>query len=384
MTIHYRQLMPLSLSLLLGLSACAAKSNTLRLTGKHYDATVVRHAPITRGQKSAIISDILSRIGTAKVILKTRTRPQTISPSTKALSRLKLAILGGLRIALLSSTRGAEMDIMVRIKGQNPTPVQIIWQVNGNLVVESGTPTTFPSRKHGTLNLKFTNGSDRWSPIEKAHVREALALLSQQELAVMQKIPLRRERNKRVSKWAKGGLYEQKGCHAKIRMYSSAFAGRHLKFSGDPKHPRSKTISTILHEVAHALHHAPSRQVYCRFDERNRRFEKRVRAYNQAIKKTSANARRTQLERERAWIETESKTLQKMMSKADTLSRMGPVLAAFKKQLGNRQGPTVYGATALEETFAEAFSLFHSDRAALTRIWPDIARWFAQNKHLTK
>ena len=73
-----------------------------------------------------------------------------------------------------------------------------------------------------------------------------------------------------------------------------------------------------------------------------------------------------------------------MMSKADALSRMGPVLAAFKKQLGNRQGPTLYGATALEETFAEAFSLFHSDRAALTRIWPDIAAWFAQNKHLAK
>ncbi len=384
MMINCRQLMPLSLSLLLGLSACAAKSTTLRLTGKHYDATVVRHAPITRGQKSAIITDILSRIGGAKVIIKHRKRTQTITPSTKSLSGLKLAMLGGLRIALLSSSRGAEMDLMVRIKGQKPTPVQIIWQVNGNLVMESGTPTTFPSRKHGTLNLKFTNGSDRWSAIEKAHVREALALLSPHELAVMQKIPLRRERNKRVSKWAKGGLYEQKGCYAKIRMYSSAFAGRHLKFSGEPKRPRSKTISTILHEVAHALHHAPSRQAYCRFDKRNRSFEKRVRRYNQAIKKPNINAQRTQLERERAWIEAESKTLQKMMSKADALSRMGPVLAAFKKQLGNRQGPTVYGATALEETFAEAFSLFHSDRAALARIWPDIARWFAQNKHLTQ
>jgi hypothetical protein len=384
MTFQCRQVMPIFISMTLCLSACAAKSNTIRLTGKHYDATVVRHAPITQGQKSAIIADILSRIGGGKVIIKNRKRSQTITPSAKRLSRLHLAMLGGLRIALLSSSRGAEMDIMVRIKGQNPTPVQIIWQVNGNLVMESGTPTTFPARKHGTLNLKFTNGSDRWSAIEKAHVREALALLSPQELAVMQKIPLRRERNKRVSKWAKGGLYEQKGCYAKIRMYSSAFAGRHLKFSGEPKRPRSKTISTILHEVAHALHHAPSRQAYCRLDKRNRSFEKRVRRYNQAIKNTNVNAQRAQLERERAWIETESKTLQRLMTKADALSRMGPVLAAFKRQLGNRKGPTVYGATALEETFAEAFSLFHSDRAALTRIWPDVTTWFVQNKHLTQ
>jgi hypothetical protein len=377
-------LMIRSLTILLMLSACAASSPTVKLIGKHYDATVVRHAPITRSQRSAIIADVLSRIGRAKVMIRNGQRTQTITPSTKRLSALPLALIGGLRIALLSSSRGAEMDIMVRIKGQKPTPVQIIWQVNGNLVVESGTPTMFPSKKHRPLNLKFTNGSDRWSAIEKAHVREALALLSPQELALMQKIPLRRERNKRVSKWAKGGLYEQKGCFAKIRMYSAAFAGRHLKFSGGPKKPRSKTIATILHEVAHALHHAPSRQAYCRLDKINRSFEKRVRRYNQAIKKPNANAQRQQLEQERSWIEAESKSLQKLMAKADALSRMGPVLAAFKKQLGQRQGPTLYGTTALEETFAEAFALFHSDRAALTRIWPDIATWFAQKKHLTK
>ncbi|MGB0648581.1 MAG: hypothetical protein ACPGQS_15455, partial [Bradymonadia bacterium] len=249
------------LTLLSCLCACAANSQNIELSGNHYDATVVRHAPILPNQKQAIIRDIVSRLGSHKLRVKRNGRTEVLSPSHKTLKTLSLAMLGGLRIALLSAKPGAEMDIMVRIKGKNPTPVQVIWRPDGQLEIESGQPTTFSARRMPTLNLKFVNGSQKWTAIEQSHVREAIAVLSPDELAVLQRIPLRREQNKRVQKWAKGGLYEQKGCVARIRMYSAAFAGRHLKFSGSPSRPQSKTIATILHEVAHALHHAPSRSV---------------------------------------------------------------------------------------------------------------------------
>ena len=278
-------------------------------------------------------------------------------------------MLGGLRIALLSAKPGAEMDIMVRIKGKKPTPVQVIWRPDGQLEIESGQPTTFPARRTPTLKLKFVNGSQQWTAIEQSHVREAVALLSPDELAVLRRIPLRRERNKRAGKWAKGGLYEQKGCVARIRMYSAAFAGRHLKFSGSPSRPQSKTIATILHEVAHALHHAPSRSAFCAMEQRNKTLKRRIDQYNRAIKRAKSPSQFQALQREKKWIENESNAVQQLLNKANRLSERGPILNAFAKQLGRRRGPTVYGATALEETFAESFALFHSDQAALRRIW---------------
>ena len=132
--------LPTLLTLLSCLCACAANSQNIQLNGNHYDATVVRHAPILPNQKRAIIKDILNRLGSNELRVKRNGKTRS-SPLYQALKSLSLAMLGGLRIALLSAKPGAEMDIMVRIKTK-ADPVQVIWRPDGQLEIESGQPTT--------------------------------------------------------------------------------------------------------------------------------------------------------------------------------------------------------------------------------------------------
>ena len=366
------------------LLACGASSANITLKGHHYNATVIRHAPLKPNQKRAIIADIIPRLSGLTLVVISNKKKRKVKPSKTTLGRLSLAMLGGIRIALMSSHPGAEMDLMVRVKGQYPTPVQVLWNLDQTLWVEAGDQTTFAPQKEGPIGLRFQAGSGRWASVEKAHVRAAIKRLNQAERKVVRNIPLIRERNKRKTGWAKGGLYEQKGCFARIRMYSHAFAGRHLRFSGDPNRPLAKTTATILHEVAHAFHHAPSRRAYCELERRTKTFEKRRIAYNQRIKGTIKAISARETRKELRWLDAERKRLDALLKKADTLSRKGPVLIAYEKVLNGRLGPTVYGASALEESFAEAFALFHADKAALTRIWPDVAAWFKRGGHLER
>ena len=70
-----------------------------------------------------------------------------------------------------------------------------------------------------------------------------------------------------------------------------------------------------------------------------------------------------------------NRAIEKLRVKLETLNQRalaaqskGAVLAAFEKLLKGRIGPTLYGAEHLKESFAEAFALWSTDRAALIRI----------------
>lgn len=61
---------------------------------------------------------------------------------------------------------------------------------------------------------------------------------------------------------------------------------------------------------------------------------------------------------------------------------LGPVLTAFQTVRGPDKGPTDYGQTDLEESFAECFALAKADPQALRRIYPALPDWFATYEHL--
>jgi hypothetical protein len=60
----------------------------------------------------------------------------------------------------------------------------------------------------------------------------------------------------------------------------------------------------------------------------------------------------------------------------------GPVLEAYGKALGKASPPTVYGETSAKESFAESFSLYRADPAALKRLLPQVYDFFARGGHL--
>ena len=60
-----------------------------------------------------------------------------------------------------------------------------------------------------------------------------------------------------------------------------------------------------------------------------------------------------------------------------------PALVAYQQRANGRYGPTRYGAVSESESFAESFSLHHTDPAALERVMPGMNGWFDAAKHLT-
>ena len=367
----------------IALLGCSSTFAEVRLSGPHYNSTVVRHEPFSANQRSAIVADILSRLNGLVIEERSGNKNRRIETHSEGLMKEPLALLGALRLTLHSASPGAEMDLMIRIKGKYPTPVQVIWN-HRTLVLEIGEETIFAPQKEGVIGLKFVNGSGRWSAVEKAHVRHAIKRLGPAVITLLRDIPLRREKTKRVARVSKGGLYEQKGCFAQIKMYSTAFAGRHLRFAGTPSAPLSKTTSTILHEVAHAIHHTPSRVAYCELERRQKHFESKRIQFNRAVRKQDVTGSASTLRKQQSWFEEERAALEALLQKANRLSAQGPILEAFSKQLGNRLGPTHYGASSVAESFAESFALYFSDRPALTRIWSDMTQWFDQQHYLPK
>ena len=376
----YLRLNHLCLTICLSLG-CASTSDGLRLTGPHYNSTVVRHAPFSKNQRTALVQEISANTRGMQVTHTRSGRTQKIASNVSALKAQPLYVLGALWIVLNSASSGAEMDLMIRIKGQNPTPVQVVWRRN-TLALESGQRTTFPATREPKIGLRFINGSGKWTTVEKSHVRKAVKRLDPAIIRLLEQVPLSREKTKRLTGVVKGGQYEQKGCRALIRMYSSAFAGRHMRFTGNPSAPLSKTTATILHEVGHALHHAASRTVFCELERRNKIFEKERTSYNRAIRNTTTVVEAQQLQQTLAALEKEHIALQNLAVHAHNLSVRGPVLEAYHAQLQGRIGPTHYGASSVAESFAESFALYYGDPAALKRIWPDMAQWFEQKKHL--
>ena len=347
----------------IALLGCSSTFAEVRLSGPHYNSTVVRHEPFTAGQRSAVVADILSRLNGLVIEERSGNKIRRIETNSEGLMKEPLALLGALRLTLHSASPGAEMDLMIRIKGKYPTPVQVIWN-HRTLVLEIGDETVFAPQKEGNWP-KFVNGSGRWSAVGKARTAcdQRLGLFH-----TLLDIPLRREKTKRVARVSKGGLYEQKGCFAQIKMYSTAFAGRHLRFAGTPSAPLSKTTSTILHEVAHAIHHTPSRVAYCELERRQKHFESKRIQFNRAVRKQDVTGSASTLRTQQSWFQEERAALEALLQKANRLSAQGPILEAFSKQLGNRLGPTHYGASSVAESFAESFALYFSDRPALTRI----------------
>ena len=365
------------------LMGCTVTSAQVRMHGAHYNATVVRHAPFTVQQKEAIVTDILSRANDLKIKQVKGNSVRNIKVKKGQLLKQPLYLLGALRLMLHSASPGAEMDLMVRTKGEYPRPVQVIWD-GDTLFLEAGKATVLAPQKIGPIGLKFVNGSGRWSAVDKAHVRKAIQRLDPEVIELLKDIPLRREKTKRVASVSKGGLYEQKGCFAQIKIYSSAFAGRHLRFIGRPDAPLSKTTATILHEVAHAVHHAPSRAIYCELERRTRTFEAKRARFNGAVKTQNSSGRTVSLQGQKSWLEKERVELEALLERANRLSARGPILAEYKHALKGRLGPTHYGATSTAESFSESFALHFGDPAALQRIWPDMTRWFSKKRYLNK
>ncbi len=136
-------------------------------------------------------------------------------------------------------------------------------------------------------------------------------------------------------------------------------------FVGPVDAPRHTFVRVVLHELGHALADTPWRAG--RIEMEQIRVD-----YEQAVEDDDGPAQDALIARQNA-----------LVTELEGLPKDGPLVTAFLEVLGDVDGaPTPYGRTSGNEAFAEAFSLYYTDPAALKRASPQAFAWFEAGHHL--
>ena len=334
--------------------------------------------------------------------------------SVGLVSSLSLPVLAAVAATASLRSWGGERDLLVRVQGQGTIPVTLLFSPRGDLLVQQGRalPEAVPTSSAAALREAFSLGQIRsagraWSRGELGVVAGALALLSAAERPAVRGLAL-----VRAPAWAGGvrhaGRYRKDRRGARIMVFDRAFAGDRYGFLGSVGSPRTASAHTILHEAAHALVDLPARRAWAAVDRQQRRQKRVYKEYKTAYRsyrRAYSSYRRAAASGRRDLTQERARAMKKREAKAEALGarlravqaeqkklnrhyrriqRRSPVLRAYRKALAGRRAPTRYGRTSIHESFAESFALYKGDPAALSRILPQVHRWFEQGGHLPR
>jgi hypothetical protein len=157
----------------------------------------------------------------------------------------------------------------------------------------------------------------------------------------------------------------------------------------------------ILHEIGHVVSFEERRRTSLRREAlRARRAVRAARYEAQRDEYTRDRARviagdtsaelaeglqrsLAELEREHAELRAEAEVIGAMRAEVDRLrDGLTSVESAYSSLPGALAGPTSYGRSNAQESFAEAFALYHLDPDALRWLTPAVHDWFAASSHL--
>ncbi len=384
--------MRLSPALLVSLLAGACGGPGPQAKGPFYDTQVVRQPDVDEGHFKALRVELPKRLGETPVELEAvsgarkKLDPALLPPA--ALQALWLAVESG-------DAAGVELDVLVRLPDDSRVPVTVRrgpgWVVrpaSGKVPFPRGNADALPAR-WGIGALQSEGAA--WSPRALEVADLALARLSPAERKVLAGVPfIRRPRGEQADM---GALYVQNTCAAQVLVFDSALHADADQFVGEPEAPLQSSARTFLHEFGHALHNHPGREAWCTIDRAQNALARRVTDLNlrgQRFNARPESARRgpeaqreaRALDAEIEAVERAGKALEADARRALELVERGPVLEAYARALGGRSAPTRYGTVSLAESFAESFSLFRSDPAALRRLLPSVSAFFERNEHL--
>ena len=323
--------------------------------GRYYESAVINLPRIDVGKASRYRATVRQRvrqgrIGAVSWSAKGERRQASLVLGRRgkegSLRRVPLAAIGAL--AHLSGPKfwGAEIDVLVRVKGKGTFPVTLWFAPGGNVTlamgkrISGGRPRGPGKRSDASLiRSAFKTGpikgsGRRWKRSELLVLDGALARLHPDERRVLRKVALLRASLGRQPLQA--GLYsmDSRGSY-RLRIFNRAFSSGRAGFVGTVGAPSPRAAWTIIHELGHAISGWPAR----------RAFE----AGNFASGKK--------------------------------LQRTNDVLRGFRTARGASRGPTPYGRSALVESFAECFALYHLDPQALARWNRNVFLWFESGGH---
>ncbi len=298
----------------------------------------------------------------------------------------------------------------------------LVTRAGGTLTVRVGAPTTWPKApERAALVERYRLGGlvdvdTTWSDLELVALDRALATMGPTERAILTGLTFLRDDSDPDGNW--GVFHDDRTTPTAYLLDDSAWHAGAQGFDGDPDAPLPEVSTTLLHELGHVFAAHPVRAAWDRLTvERvlidalqaqhaawladNKVYLAAVADWRRRWDVSVAPATRAP----EAWpgLKEESAALTRaaagLQARADVLNALvqsskacqtalgeqvltHDVLDAYAAVPGAVPGPTGYAATNLEESFAEAFRLWHLDPDALRALTPKVADWFAKGGHL--
>lgn len=332
-------------------------------------------------------------------------------PGASDLAGLDLRVLRALEAGLSASDRGAEWDLWVPLEGKGREAVTLRWtdarhvevQVGRTGGVDRARDDVDVEAEHARLGLgKWLEDGAPWRPEDRARLIRGLALLSPEEAVALRGVDLvRAVRPPPGDRTDSAGQAVLEGSRESLRFYQRTFQWDDRIFVGAVDTPYHLSSFHVVHEAGHALANEPLRRASALDEERVKARNVKVKElngkvddYNRLVREWNAHPRRQAELRPRvdalsAEVDDLRRLTDAMEADLEDLRRLkaawvmdNPVVNAFREVRGGDRGPTEYGRVNPGESFAEAFALHKTDPAALARIWPEVAAWFARGGHL--
>ncbi|MEE2837189.1 MAG: hypothetical protein VYB65_14320 [Myxococcota bacterium] len=406
MAVSTQPAVALCCALALGLgSAPAAKASP----PLHYSTDAYRGKATASSKRRALAQALAQRLGsrTLHIVEAPGVKPQQVKPN--ALTALPDSVLRAAYQMTNPRLVGAEADFLIPLPSARIVPVTGWSDRRGNLTIEAARSPNWDNasgRTQAQAAPPFRNADGRWTQGEAEVIQSALNRLSERERRHIADLPFIRHRLPVDASHSPNhaGHYYQKGCRREIRVYDRTFASDRFIFVGSPHRPIRNSERTILHEVAHAIAAVPLHRIECALDQLidqhndlveslkadQHRLNEQIVDYNASGNAQRSPQRRHAIERARAALRKKAnqknalaRQLNQLRPTAHRLREQMPALVAYQQRANGRYGPTRYGAVSVSESFAESFSLHHTDPAALERVMPGMNAWFDAAKHLT-
>lgn len=315
------------------------------------------------------------------------------------------------RVALLSilgrKMVGTEVDVLVPQTDGTSVPVTVTWDPSGVVTFESGPAVkslfdaTMTAEK---IKAQFETGEFidldvKWDAEAYSVVQQALATLTKDELALVKGLTYRRAKSEGIHR----AKYERGEESNWVTVYDGTFLFRNELFTGSPQAPRAEALIAMVHELGHALADARAREagklskaaaveyklhqpeadaIAAAYNEKAAALGPKPNAKGTAELK-ALDDKLTKVKAENDARFKEADRLVKQMLANDRAQQKGrPAEVAFGLVLNQKLSPTRYGKSKPSEHFAESFTLFRNDPAALRRISAAAADWFAAGTHV--
>lgn len=313
---------------------------------------------------------------------------------------LPLPVLYAAWFILDPKSKGLEIDLIAHTESTGYVPITARYDTDDtvHLVMGKALPKLLPEpwQLLSRRQLKelyavgaIEDGDRPFLPYELHSLERALSLLSPAERPVIAQVRfVRKAQAQRGSRGLKAahiwGQYVGGSVSSSVReisLFDTQPGHDQSLFIGEPDHPHPLPTMCFLHEIGHAiadyaryLIEEECQQQLDEYEQLEREVQKGPAQGKEAL---ALDQRRQELARARAEHNRRHKELAEQYRRTG-----GPVLQAYLAVRGGTRGPTHYGRTSVEESFAESFALFRADPAALQRIYPDVYDWFAKDGHL--